>query len=322
MLTSVLTWNEEIAAAQLMCATNTPSNESIKMKTLKYLPIAIVILFTSLTSSFSQVVTSEPSEYIDPTLEVKIIVNLDLLDLTQESVLNLIADADAGLDVYIWTWKPYEFPAGHIKANGIGAEAWKNSNELLKMTREAEHLYSYTMIPTEFYEVDAATVYSEDIHFLVKPKDGGGYGDPDRKSGDLVFVVDPPDVVRLAVYGFPSSPLQDDIFRIIYDNYKEEKVSMQNLGPQECYVFLEATLTDSSTIRPSSIFLAGNNPDLQMKQIGTGTFELIMVPELFFNLQPGQKIDNLKAVVIRQVFISGADRVDDDFIIDMSCWND
>jgi hypothetical protein len=66
----------------------------------------------------------------------------------------------------------------------------------------------------------------------------------------------------------------------------------------------------------------GNNPDLQMKQIGTGIFELIMIPELFFNLQPGQKIDKLKAVVIRQLFISGADRVDNDFIIDMACWND
>lgn len=292
------------------------------MKTLRYLPLVIAFVFTSVTNIFGQVVTSEPSEYTDPSTEVKIFVNLDLLDQTQETVLNLIADADAGLDLYIWTWKPFEFPAGHPKANGEGAQAWKNSNELLKMTQEAEHLYSYTMVPTEFYEVDAATVYSEDIHFLVKPKDGGGYGDPDRKSGDLLFVVDPPNIARPAVYGFPSNPLQDDVFRIVYDNYKEEKTTMQNLGAQECYVFLEATLTDSTIIRPSSIFQVGNNPDLQMKQIGTGIFELIMIPELFFNLQPGQKIDKLKAVVIRQLFISGADRVDNDFIIDLACWND
>jgi hypothetical protein len=305
-----------------MFATNTPSNESTKMKTLRYLSLSLTLLLTGFSSSFCQVVSSVPSEYTDPTTEVKILVNLDLLDQTQEYVLNLIADADAGLDLYIWTWKPYEFPAGHPKANGEGAQAWKNSNELLKMTQEAEHLYSYTMVPTEFYEVDAATVYAEDIHFLVKPKDGGGYGDPDRKSGDLLFVVDPPNVARPAVYGFPIKPLQDDVFRVVYDNYKEEKLSMQNLGTQECYVFLEATLTDSTIIRPSSIFQVGNNPDLQMKQIGTGIFELVMIPELFFNLQPGQKIDKLKAVVIRQIFISGADRVDNDFVVDMACWND
>jgi hypothetical protein len=291
------------------------------MKLVHIISFAIVFTIAGYSPIFGQAVTSEPSEYTNPSEEVKIIVNLDLLDQTLEHTLNLIADADAGLDLYIWTWKPFEFPAGHPKANGEGAQAWKNSNELLKMTREADHIYSYTMIPTEFYEVDAATVYTEDIHFLVKPKDGGGYGDPDRKSEDLTFVVDPPNVERPPVYGFPSQPLQDDIFRIVYDNSKETKASMQNLGAQECYVFLEVRLTDSTIIRPSTIFQVGNNPNLQMKQISAGTFELVMIPELFFNLQPGQKIDTFKAIVIRQVFISGDDRVDDDFIIDMACWN-
>jgi hypothetical protein len=291
------------------------------MKIIRFLSFAIVLTIASISSLNAQAVASEPTEYTDPTQEVKIIINLNLLDQTLDHTINLIADADAGLDIYIWTWKPFEFPAGHPKANGEGAEAWKNSNELLKMTRESDRIYSYTMIPTEFYEVDAATVYTEDIHFLVKPKDGGGYGDPDRKSEDLLLAIDPPNVERPPVYGFPSQPLQDDIFRIVYDNSKETKVSMQNLGAQECYVFLEVRLTDSTLIRPSTIFQVGNNPELQMNQISAGTFELVMIPEQFFNLQPGQKIDSFKAVVIRKVFISGADRVDDDFIIDMACWN-
>lgn len=275
----------------------------------------------SFTIAKSQPVTSEPAEYTDPNTEVKIIVNLALLDQTLEHTQLLVEAANNGLDMYIWTWKPYEFPAGSPKANGEGSQAWKNSNELLKMTQESDLIYSYTMIPTEFYEVDAATVYQEDIHFLVKPKDGGGYGDPDIKSEDLTLEINPPNVARTVVYGFPSAPLQDDIFRIVYDNYREEKVSMQNLPADQCYVFLELTLTDSTVITPSTFFQVGNNPDLQMKNIGSGIFELVMIPELYFNLQPGQKIDKLKAILMKKQFLSGADRVDDDYIIDMACWN-
>lgn len=133
-------------------------------------------------------VTIEPTTYSDPSTELKIIVNLnELLDQTNDYVQNLIADADANLGIYFWTWKPYEFPAGSPKENGIGAQAWKNSNEILIMTKESDRVYSFTFTPTDFYEVSPAAVYIEDIHFLVKPKDGGGFGAPDRKSPDLMI---------------------------------------------------------------------------------------------------------------------------------------
>lgn len=283
------------------------------------LTLACILLCSNLI--FGQAVTSEPTLYTDPSSEVKILVNLNLLDASLEHTQLLIEAANADEDMYIWTWSPFEFPAGHPKENGIGGEAWKNSNELLKMTKESDLLYSYTMIPTEFYEVDAATVYENDIKFLVKPKDGGGFGDPDKKSEDLTLEINPPDIARALVYGFPSSPLQDDIFRITYDNYKETKVSMQNLESNNCYIYLEATLTDSIKIETSSFFQVGNNPDLQMKEIEDGIFEIIMIPELFFNLTPNQKIDKVRAVVMKKEFLNGADRVDDDYIVDMACWN-
>lgn len=291
------------------------------MKTIfKNLSILCLLIFTSYEVG-AQAVTSDPNPYDDPTVELKLIVDLNLLDQTLGHTQLLVEAATNGEDMYIWTWSPFEFPAGSPKANGEGAQPWKNSNELLKMTDEGGLVYSYTMVPTEFYEVDAATVYENDIKFLIKPKDGGGYGDPDLKSEDLTFEVNPPNVARTVVYGFPSAPLQDDIFRIVYDNYRDEKVSMQNLEAGNCYVFLEATLTDNTTIVPSTFFNVGNNPDLEMKVAGNGIFELVMIPELFFNLQPGQKIDRIRAVVMKKEFLSGADRVDDDYIADLSCWN-
>ena len=151
----------------------------------------MMLLIVCATKINAQVVTSDPSDYTNPTQSVKIIVDLNQLDQTIEHVQLLIADADSSKDLFIWTWKPFEHPAGHPFANGIGAQPWKNSNDTLKMTKESDRIYSFTMIPTEFYGVDEITVFTEDIHFLVKPKDGGGYGDPDRKSTDLVFEINP-----------------------------------------------------------------------------------------------------------------------------------
>jgi hypothetical protein len=281
----------------------------------------ICLFFSGANTVFGQAVVTDPNPYNDPNDEVKIIVNLNLLDQNLSHTQLLIEAATNGDDMYIWTWSPYEFPAGSPKVNGEGAQPWKNSNELLKMTNEGDLIYSYTMIPVEFYEVDAATVFENDIKFLVKPKDGGGYGDPDIKSEDLTLEINPPNLARTVVYGFPAAPLQDDVFRIIYDNYREEKPSMQNLEAGNVYVYLEATLTDSSSIIPSTFFQVGNNPNLEMKVAGNGIFELVIIPELFFNLQSGQKINSIKSIVMKKQFLSGADRVDDDFIVDLSCWN-
>jgi hypothetical protein len=148
--------------------------------------ISIIMLGALVSKAQSPGVSIEPAAYSDPSTELKIIVNLnELADQSSVYVQNLIADADANLSIYFWTWKPYEFPPGSPKENGIGAQAWKNSNELLVMTKESDRVYSFTLTPTAFYEVSPATVYMDDIHFLVKPKDGGGFGAPDRKSPDL-----------------------------------------------------------------------------------------------------------------------------------------
>ncbi len=285
---------------------------------MKNIFLLLLLISAFISNTNAQVVTSDPSDYTNPNQEVKIIVNLDQLDQTLEHVQLLIADADSSKDLFIWTWKPIEHPAGHPLANGIGAQAWKNSNDTLKMTKEADHIYSYTMIPTEFYGVEAAAVFTEDIHFLVKPKDGGGYGEPDRKSTDLIFEVNPPNVEKEVVYCFPSKALQDDFIRIVYDNSRDTLTSMQNILAGDCYIHLKAILTDGLTIQPSTFYQAGNNPDLEMKDIGGGSFEKTIIPEVFFNLQEGQKIDQVIGVVLRK---STYNRVTKDLKIDMSCWN-
>ena len=269
-------------------------------------------------------VSSEPADNINPEDTVKIIVNLDALDQTLDHVQNLIADADAGLDMFIWTWKPYEHPAGDSLANGLGGAPWKNSNPALMMTKESEHVYSYTMVPTIWYGVDAATCYAEDIHFLVKPKDGGGYGDPDRKSTDLVLKIDPPATDRDPVFNFPSNVAKDDILTIVYENDRETKASLKNLHPDSAYIHAECKLITGTVIKypPNYFDDPASYPDAKMTHIDNpdeNTFNFFMMPEQYFNLNAGDEIDEIKIIVRKPVWTGGNERVDKDLVVTVKC---
>ncbi|HBF19078.1 MAG TPA: hypothetical protein DDW81_03210 [Cryomorphaceae bacterium] len=285
------------------------------MKKLVY----IWSLCLATTGLFAQVSTI-PAEDINPEESLKIIVDLTQMDGSKDYIKNLQDDAASGKDIYMWTWSPYEFPAGHPKANGTGAQAWKSSNELLKMTKEGPGVYSYTLIPTEFYEVDAATVYNNDISFLVKPKDGGGYGDPDRKSDDLKVTIDPPNTERPSFYSFPAFSTTDDLMTLVYENARDTTPTMQNLDPDDCYFYPQITLSDSTTfLLEPSIFNAGNNPKLKMDYVGDNTFRKQLQPRDFFNVPPGKTIIQFKAAIIRKQYLSAADRSTSAIDMSMLC---
>lgn len=264
-------------------------------------------------------VSTLPAEDINPEDSLIIFVDLSALDISKDYVKNLLDAHNNGEDIYMWTWNPYEFPSGHPKENGTGGAPWKNSNDILKMTYEGGTTYSYKLVPTDFYEVDAATVYQKDIEFLVKPKDGGGYGDPDRKSDDLKVVVDPPVTDKKTVYGFSSVIRQDDVFTVYYDNEREEKASMKNLDPNDCYCYAEAELSTGTVVKVANFFDVGSTPELQMEYYDDGQFKLPMVPFEFFSLNPGDQIVSMKFVVVKKVYLTSADRVDEDFDMENIC---
>lgn len=274
----------------------------------------------------SQVVTSEPLE-IDPSKPVKLIVNLALLDQNLDFVQNLIQDANDGKDLYIWTWKPKEHPQGHPFVNGTGSQPWKNSNEALKMTKESNLVYSFTFEPSlkDWYEVDAATVYKEDVHFLVKPKDGGGYGEPDRKSPDLVLKVDPPATVIPPAFFFPSKPQKNDIVAINYDNAREDKPSMQNLDPDSAYLAVSVVDTAGIVYNLSTAFNAGNNPNMKLSYRGKGMFRKLLIPDEFINenkpanLPPDAVIQTMRIVIVKKRFLTGLDRSNYEIEIKFDC---
>jgi hypothetical protein len=287
----------------------------MKKNVIQYVALALMGLFTS--NAYGQAAYLDKPDEFDPAKPCKIMVNLKLTKNDWG-----IVDIALTEDMYIWTWKPKEHPAGHPLANGIGSAAWKSSNEALKMTKEAEGVYSFTMTPTVFYECDAATVYKEDFHFLVKPKDGGGYGDPDRKTEDLTIAVDPPSgpVVKIQTVPIGKGLKKDtmitttaDVFSVIYNNTAEEKISMQNAA--ELYIYPIAV--DSAGVQykiATNAKKVADFPQLKMKQTAKGIFQFSIIPEKFFSIPAGKKIYRIEYQIVKPNLTNTDDAIDDKMI--------
>jgi hypothetical protein len=200
--------------------------------------------------------------------------------------------------------------------NGTGEKPWKNSNDLLQMTLAPDKgpkVWMYEMVPTEFYELTATQVYASGLAFLVKPKDGGGYGDPDIKTNDLIIPITPPKTDKGAVFQFPTKIVGNEITTIVYDNLAEKKATMQNFSPSEdLYVYLKATAKDTATAvitsyQPSPFFQVPNNPKLQMKYEGNGKWKLYMIANDFFGIPPTQQLVDMEILVRRKNWVSDDD---------------
>lgn len=266
--------------------------------------ILLHLLLFAFFGAFGQAVSSEPAE-IDPTQPVKIIVNLNLTT----NDWGIIEAAAAGEDMYIWTWKPFEHTSGE-KVNGLEPAPWKNSNPLLKMTKETEGIYSFTLTPTEFYEVTAKEIYDNDIHFLIKPKDGGGFGDPDVKTEDLLLPVRLPEGVSKILFSMPNAYgpdldsvklASDDIFSIVYNINQEPKESMKDAN--SLYVYPVATGSDGIEYKiAANARRVADFPQLQLKSNGKGVFKKSLYKyqwDQMFNLPSGIIIEKINILVVK-----------------------
>lgn len=289
---------------------------------MRYLKTFTALLALFCSGQMQAQVTTEPSKDINPEEELKIIVDVSAFSSADDFVANLQDSVVAGADLYIWTWSPVEHPAGHPLVNGIGAEAWKNSNDSLKMTKEGPTVFSYTMVPTEFYETDAQTVFDNDISFLVKTKDGGGFGDPDVKSPDLSIKIDPPSLERKPAFIFPGKFGKNDVVRLRYDNNEEEVPGMQNLHPDSAYIFVEALLSDSSSVRiAQNNFTVGSFPELKLEMLPEepGVFQKFFIPAQFFTIPENLTLIKVTMFIQKPIFTGGNSRINYDIVADMSC---
>lgn len=98
---------------------------------------------------------------------------------------------------YLWFFQPLVLPDNDPHTNGFGIKPWANSNELLKMTpfdtTNGKRIWKYdfdNITPFVYFHLnqnngDINLFNTHGLCFLVKPKDGGGYGFADHKTEDL-----------------------------------------------------------------------------------------------------------------------------------------
>lgn len=260
----------------------------------------------------------------NPDVTKPVRIYCDISKTTASTADGMKANPDG--PYYIWTWKPTEARADSL-VNGTGDRPWKSSNDKLVMIKDeakGTNVWYYEMIPTEFYGVDANAVYAAGISFLVKPKDGGGYGDPDQKTEDFNLTVAPPKLDRGTLYSVPRIMFGDQITSVIYDNPLESKASMKNLGADEVYMHMIAVIEDTATgvrtnIEPAKFFRVTENAKLKMKKMTDGRFKITMIPNRFFAVPLTHKLISVEITVRKAVWNSAADQTEEKAKLEFGC---
>ncbi|MDZ4821841.1 MAG: hypothetical protein SH856_00090 [Flavobacteriales bacterium] len=202
--------------------------------------------------------------------------------------------------VYLWSWMPTE-PV-------VGNGNWSGSNEALLLTHEGDLLYSITFIPTEFYAADGPEFFAEGISCLAKLKDGNAFADDavgEAKSEDFHVDIIPKlcdDIFCI----FPALAKSDDFISFTYDNNQETITGLQNMGPEDCYIYLSAVTNTNQPHAYVSSDLVTITPELNMKEVPgmPGFFRLTIVPDDFFEglIPEGEYIDRVVYRIYRPGF--------------------
>lgn len=239
----------------------------------------------------------------DANEEVTVYIDLNQsTDGIQNNSLKAILTDHPDDDVYLWSWNPAE-PVG-------GNGTWGESNESLKLTKISNLLYSITFVPTEFYGVDGSQLFTNGISCLAKLKDGNAYSGPEynyggeAKSEDLTIVVIPKLCDR-RICIFPEVRQEDDYLSITYDNNQEPIEGLQNMGSDECYIYLVARISTFNFYEYVPAAEVTNTAELRLEPVPgePGMFELIFIPRDFFSMiPPNEKIQDIVFRIMRPGF--------------------
>lgn len=200
-------------------------------------------------------------------------------DGSNNNALNAILNDHPDDSVYLWSWQPAEPTVG----NG----QWENSNQALKMNKIGDKLYSIRFKPTSFYGVDATSFFTKGISCLAKLKNGKEYEDSypgEAKTEDLKINIIPRLCDELYCI-FPEIAKTDDYLSITYDNNQETNASMQNLGDDDCYLFIRAEQSVFVGVNYTTPELTTSTPALKMRPVGPdkpGFFRITFIPEDIF----------------------------------------
>lgn len=290
---------------------------------MKKYTLPLLLLVGLSPQVFSQTAWVEP-ENPDVTKPIRIYCDLSKATAATADAMK----ANPAGPFYIWTWNPTELTRADTLQNGTGDKPWKSSNDRLIMVKDSvkgSNVWYYETTPTLFYNCDANTVYAKGISFLVKPKDGGGYGDPDVKTEDFNVVINPPKLDRGILYSIPQTMYEDEITSLVYDNPLETKTTMQHLNDGDVYMHMVATVKDTATqntttLEPAKFLQVQNNSELKMVKMSDGRFKITMIPRRYFNItNPKEVLVDITITVRKTIWNTSDDQTNEKSKLKYGC---
>lgn len=232
------------------------------------------------------------------TLYINVAMSTDGI---QNNALSAMLNDHPDDSVYIWSWNPAE-PV-------VGNGQWENSNQALKMNKVGDKLYSIRFKPTSFYGVDATSFFTKGISCLAKLKNGKEYEGlypGEAKTEDLKINIIPRLCDELYCI-FPEIAKTDDYLSITYDNNQETNPSLQDLGADDCYLFVRAEQGVFTAFNYTTPELTTSTPELKMKPVPDkpGFFRITFIPEDLFEGIVPETFDfkTLKFYVLKPGFV-------------------
>lgn len=257
---------------------------------MKKLLLILAIAVLGSTQAWSQAAFVSPSPTnANATMDLYIDVSQ-----TTGGLKAILANHPEYVDsVYMWTW----VPSGPACGNGD----WGVSNACMQLEHVSGLLYKMTMVPTTFYACTPLNLFQNGISCLAKLKSGYAFaseGVGEAKTEDLHVDIVPALCADKFCY-FPEAAKQDDFFSITYDNSQEMDVNLQNLGADECYVFMRAFTGTFTYFDVAPLANVTSTPALKMTDIGSGKFRLSFIMEDFFPIPDGAVISKIAYYVVK-----------------------
>lgn len=220
------------------------------------------------------------------------------VDGTSNNALKAILTDHPDEPVFLWSWNPAE----PITGNGD----WDASNDELQLTHEGGLLYSISFIPAEFYGVDGPTFFSNGISCLAKLSDGNAFDgeyDGEAKTEDLTVAITPR-VCDAKYCIFPEIGEQTDYVHFTYDNSQETFEGLQNINPDEVYIYLVAKTSPFTSYPFADQADVTSTPELKMSQVAgePDKYRLVILPEEFFTIPEGEEIQEVIYYVLTPGF--------------------
>lgn len=198
--------------------------------------------------------------------------------------------AEIDEDIYLWSWYPTEPDAG----NGA------NSSDFAKLTRVDGNIWKITMIPTDYYGVEASKV--DYIYGLLKTKNFGKATDAFAPDSD------PPNHISIfSLASFQGDAIIDYFPKQIKTNRPlSVLLNAANTWPDKCEGNpVQGELANAPNIHVHSgingwTTVIENNPSntnkTKLTHLGENIYRWDFVPNEYFGVQAGSLIQNFNMV--------------------------